>query len=197
MPYTDDFNRASKGANWTDYAGVMEIYSSTKLGVDAAGSGADCICGYSAGTFANDQYAFALYASPNGLAEVGPATRCSTNNGIGINAPATYITLALMLSGFWSSLGSGGTTISAGTKVEVRSSGTSHSVYKDDVLFIGPFTNASLASGVAGAFGYSGAPGSANTALDSWEGGDLGGGAAGAFPSVLRARRRMVIDKWR
>lgn len=187
---TDDFNRASLGANWTnlntDWSSVR-ISSSTFI--DCSGAGAISSQGAAAvwagsGTFTNDHYSSIVV---NGLSflssdyRIGVIVRASTDTngardfyGFEVAAdsggPTYTATLYKIVNGTYTALNSAAITIANGDRLELEAEGTTLRGCKNGTPLGGSWTqtDSSLSTGKPGVAG-------SGTSIngDNWDGGSL------------------------
>lgn len=187
--YSDDFNRANSGANagwganWQHYTGGSssntgwEILSNQGR-VNASFTQRAAL--WNGGSVTNDQFSKAAIAalSVDGHAYVCVRATDDNNCYRGGWLNSSTVRLSKVISGTSTTLGSASVTHNAGDTVEVRASGTSISLYVNDVLQVGPITDSDLSSGRPGMQ-------TLNTQdYDGWTGGDYG---ADAVAPVLTA----------
>ncbi len=180
MAYTDNFNRSNGGlgSNWTEQ-------NSSSWSVEGNGvvcnSAVECAARYSAGTFANDQYAQLKLTTYNpSWMYLGVTVRASgTNNWYGAYVGGSGSTYELMLfkmvAGTWTQLGSTYSgSWAANDVIRVEANGTTIRALQNGTSRIS-VTDSALTSGQAGLTGY----GPIDPSLlkgDDWEGGDLSTG---------------------
>lgn len=182
MASTDDFNRAdgAPGANWTtatSFTGILISSSQCSTGL-----GGDVAAFYSAGTFANGQYAQAkINAVDCGIAlrmVVGDSFYAVLIEGA-FGAGAT-LTVAKFVSAAYTVIATETVTFNSTDVLYAQIVGTSISVKRNgSALGAGPYTDASLASGKPGIFGFG------SGLLDDWEGGDVAAGGGAAPPALM------------
>jgi hypothetical protein len=197
---TDDFNRASIGANWLQLAdligGTMEISASTVCyGTSAQGdSGRQAARWAGSGTFSNDQYSSIVIS--------GITTALNDNYGIGVicrassdtNSNRDYyeafmyntssgstqtIRFGKYVNNVYTSFNDATVTIGNGDRIELECVGTTIRVCKNGTALGGSFTttDSSLTTGKPGISGAGGT----NIFGDSWEGGDVTAGVTAAM----------------
>lgn len=174
---TDDFNRANDtgglGANWTkgDAGNFYEVISNTAQIVNISA----VLDRYTAISWPNDQYAKVTLTTLTAASDegVGPACRMSAiaQTAYFAQANTTEIKLYRVVAGVFAQLGSDAAAAAATDVLELICSGTSISVKKNGVTIIGPETDAVIAAGSAGLWGFQAA---GTVAVDNFEGGDLG-----------------------
>jgi hypothetical protein len=177
--YTDDFNRASLGGNWTIMGGNFTIEESTWVEphcpTDIGG------CRYSAGTFANDQYSEITVKGVLAFQGIGPLVRA---NGAANNFYCAYsnsgtTAIRKITSGSSSQLATTSATLAAGDvlRIEVTGSSPAALVVKINGTSVLTYDDSSspFTSGEAGMSGYGE---SFSQGIDAWAGGDIGGAAA-------------------
>ena len=178
LPATDNFNRASLGANWTAlYGGPFGIFSSDDVyNTDGFAIGAIF---WNPDTFSANQYAqLVLTALGFDIGAIGPAVRCGeTDNsynwkGDDVPNPDPDRELTKVVAGTQTRLASDTTAPGLNSLFRLEVSGSSLTA-KDDGLTIFTATDTAIASGSAGIFGH----GDNTVRGDDWEGGDLAGGA--------------------
>lgn len=195
---TDDFNRASLGANWTNVntgnAGSISIDSSTRAvgqyGVQPTNEIAEAVWA-GTGSFTADQYSEVTLINP--LANGGAANRqaCAVRmSGTGgtrseyqavvqqdsATTPTTYI--AKVVSGTITILYSAAQAWANADKLSLEAEGTTLRLCRNGVPLGGGFTltDSSVATGT---------PGVAATVaayLDAWEGGNVSAASTGGLP---------------
>lgn len=193
--YSDNFNRsdtgsnAGWGANWQHYTGG----SSSNTGWEILSNQGRCVASFTqraalwnGGAVANDQFSKAAVQALSGDGAAYVCVRATDDNNCyrGGWLSSGTARLSKVIAGVSTTLGSASLTFSAGDTIEVRASGTSISLYVNDVLQVGPITDSDLSSGRPG-FQILNAHD-----FDNWTGGDLGGGtaiaAAASFYRMLR-----------
>lgn len=188
---SDDFNRASLGANWAQcnaIEGSIAINASTQIyGPNALGDGARQSARWvGAGSFTDDQYS---------SLEITLLSNFTTDYGIGVIARASADTNAArdqyvvfvcadsggpsyttnfgkVVNGTYTSLHTAAVTWSVGDRVEIECEGTTIRACKNGTPLGGAFTvtDTSLTTGVPGVAGSGGA----TTARgDNWQGGNV------------------------
>lgn len=185
--YSDDFNRSDSGANagwganWQHYTSGgttntgWEILSNQGR-VNASFTQRAAL--WNGGAVGNDQFSKAAVAALSGDGAAYVCVRATDDNNCYRGGWLTSGTarLSKVVAGVSTTLGSVSLTFSAGDTIEVRASGSSISLYVNDVLQVGPITDTDLTSGKPGIQ-------TLNTHdFDNWTGGDLGGGSAEAPP---------------
>lgn len=178
LPATDDFNRASLGANWTGVDGTPTISSNEAAGGHINGN----LAYWNADTFNDAQYAKVFNAdgaAPNG----GPATRVASLRCYCIIATLGDVKLYRIDGDESYSLlqtlnASGG--VFDGSLLQLDSNGATHKAYQEGVQLGTDQNDATYTSGAAGWFVYGTGP-----RLDTWEGGNLGGGGGDANARLM------------
>ncbi len=175
LPAIDTFSSGSDqsltaySANWTNLVGSFWVYATGHLTTNAL---LDVVARWNADTFADDQYAEAVFTEMTGD-YIGVAVRCAAaaETYYGYLSGSTNSYLFKLVSGVNTNLGTGA-PFGAGDVIRLEVSGTTLTPKRNGaVADIGPVTDASIAGGYAGVCGYGGL--SANHRLTSWEGGNL------------------------
>lgn len=187
LPATETFTNSNgvalttHSASWTNNAGTFAINSNAVYATDA---GQDCAAHWNADTFANDQYAQGVIVAL-GSTYIGVSVRChaSANTHYGFEGNATDSYFYKYVNGSYTQLGSTGGNFTNGQTLRIEASGTTITpkINGSTISPPGAQTDSSISSG------YAGIAGSGNNAvsrLDTWEGGNIGGGAATLTISV-------------
>jgi len=164
---TDNFNRASLGANWTNAFGTVVINSNTRATGSAAGEN-DAF--YNALTFSADQYAQAVI-TPSATDWAGVCVRASVNNSYIFEGTTSQWEIAKYVAGAFTELTAGSWTASAGDVFRLEVAGTTLRAFRNGVL-VSTATDSSLSAGNPGVAFWS-LDASFNAFADDWEGGDL------------------------
>jgi hypothetical protein len=205
---SDDFNRASIGANWTQLTagvnGSMAINASTE--VYAPNTGANGFRSSArwagAGTFSNDQYSSLEITLLQNFAtdySIGVIARASADVDanrdyyeavvLADSAGPNYTTvLAKVVNGTFTSLHSAANAWTVGDRIEIECEGTTIRLCKNGSPLGGSFTvtDSAIASGKPGIMGAGGATVARG---DNWQGGDL--------TSVTQSPRSMNLYRHR
>ncbi len=185
---TDDFNRASLGANWSqtnsDY-GSMQTVTSTYLNgssnYDLLVNGGPSAKWVGAGSFNNDQWASLVITSPSGLLLeyfLGVMVRASGTNAtrsyyaavVSYDQTGGNCTLRLMkcVSGTNTSLHSASVAFATGDRIEIEAEGTTIRLCQNgSVLSAYTTTDAAISTGAPGVIG------GASTHGDDWQAGNF------------------------
>lgn len=187
----DDFDRADGGlgANW---AGVPNESALAIISNECYGGSAAVFGGrYTATAAPNDGYAEIVVGSvvcTTSDEGIGPAYRISsvaqTHYLVQTNQNETR--LYRVVSGSYAQLGTDGAACVAGDVLRLTCNGTSISVQRNGTTFIGPVTDANIASGAAGIWA---AASSSFGRAASWAMGDLNVAAPTSGESDLASRR--------
>jgi hypothetical protein len=185
LPATDDFNRASLGANWAVMAGAPSCDGAAYV---PTGSG-DNSARWVADAFANDHYSQAQIAAAVTSGENQVLARCAgTNNQYGAATNcATYKDLYKVVAGSYTDLGqqTTGAIPTTGDTIRIEAQGTTLRFVLNGVTQFS-LADSSLASGAAGVNVWvNGA--TPNGKLDNWQADNLGGKKAP--PPVQRTLR--------
>jgi hypothetical protein len=164
---TDDFNRASLGANWTNALGAVVIDSNTRAVCSVAGEN-DAF--YNALTFSADQYAQAVVTLST-ADWVGVCVRASANNSYVFYGSTSDWEITRWVSGVAGVIASGSWTASTGDVLRLEVVGTTLRAFRNGVL-VSIATDTSLSTGNPGV-SFWGTNASFNAFADDWEGGDL------------------------
>lgn len=189
---SDDFDRADGGlgANWattTDYTAIL-------IASNEAEAQASAVCGgrYTATSAPDDGYSEIVVGSVVCTVSdegIGPAYRISASAGtfylVQTNTTETRLYRVVNASSY-TQLGSDGAACVTGDVLRLTCNGTSISVQRNGTTFIGPVTDATIASGSAGMWAAAGA--SQGTAA-SWAFGDLNVAGVAIEESPLASRR--------
>src|SRR5688500_40814 len=174
LPATDSFTGNSGdplSANWTTLDGSFQI--ATNNDVKLNGSQGHYAY-WDADAFGDDQYATAV-VNPS-ADSIGVAVRLAATRGYVLGLTATAIELTRVDSDeSYSVLDTASVTGSAGDVVRLEIEGSQLRGYQNGILRVSA-TDGTYSSGSAGMWGYSI---DANARIESWEGGDLGGGGGG------------------
>lgn len=189
LPATDAFTAASDqalatySASWTIVAGGFTVMADGDY--VRCSSGNPAAARWNADAFNDNQYSQGVVKGPYS-ARIGPAARIDTG-GASTWYDYTYWEvdrqLAKVVAGSRTQLGSSGPAPAANKVVRLECSGTTITPIYDGSTdaSIGAQTDASISSGAAGIGGIAGA----DTRFDTWEGGNLAGGATGQ-PTIAR-----------
>jgi len=180
LPTTENFNGTTNdqlttySANWTLRDGDFDIQTNQVAPDDPAAD--ECCAYWNADAFDPNHYS---KITPNGYANglIGVATRIQpgANSYYGVYSGAAASYSFDVDAGAWTQQFTDA-SIATGTVLELRSNGSSHDVYEDDVINSTlSFTDAGLSGGAAGICGYND---DAGCLADSWEGGDIAAGAS-------------------
>ena len=173
---TDNFNRASLGANWAQlrpFDGSIEIDSSTRLGANSLGAGR----WVGAGTFTADQYAVLKLTTLGfgGGERIGVIVRASgdidTNRDYYSfldNNTGAVAQLIKTVNGTETILDSRSSPFAAGDTIELEVEGTTLRAFRNGTL-IYSLTDSSLSTGNPGALNEQ----TGNVFGDDWEGGNI------------------------
>jgi hypothetical protein len=195
---TDDFNRASLGANWAQNGdsgwGVVDTDGSSKVyGTEAAGASVRSAARWiGAGTFTDNQYASVVISGLTSIGSnvntIGAGCRMSGADGtrtfyyIWLEDLSDNADFGKFVNGTRTSFTTGSITIVNGDRIELECDGTTITAMINGVAIGGSFTttDSSIATGTPGVI----ASGNNTGALvgDDWDGGNLSG---------VTARRRM------
>lgn len=206
---TDNFNRASLGADWAQlcsYNGTISTTGSTYI--YASGYTTPGLTGamrwVGAGTFTDDQYSslvIGVLAYENVNINMGVIVRASADNdstsalntrdfyGVSVcldaGGPNYTTVLYKVVNGTVTSLNSGSASWAVNDRIELEVEGTTLRVCKNGTALGGSWTvtDSSLTTGNPGVAMSSG--GNASFYADDWEGGNLGGAAASAVKRSL------------
>ena len=196
LPATDNFNRASIGANWTDQDGgiIIDTTSTKATGSVILGAFGNAAF-WNADAFPANQYCqCVLHEGIAGSINGGPTTRASgTGSGTQFYLAAftdSTAKLYLYQSGAFTVLQDLASSASIGglDLIRLESNGTTHKVFKNGVQVGTDQTDATLASGAAGIYHYLSAVD--RSMSDDFEAGALGGGAAGKPDYYYRQQRQ-------
>ena len=178
--YTDDFNRASIGANWTVQSGTYNTSSSLYLRLHC-----DSITGsiyYNAsGAFAGDAYSQVVSASNDSYFGIGPTISCvaGANTFYFFEVNTGGSALVKVVAGSASNLATGGAGDASGTgtyRLE-RVGNTLTAKIGGTTIFTVTDNSSPIAAG-----GYAGCGGEGDSSsflIDSWAGGDIASAASG------------------
>lgn len=182
LPATDTFTAASDqalttySANWTYNNGTFTVVASTDTAIPATSG--DNMARWTADSFSADQYSQCTIAVA-GDNDSGVAVRCGASglNGYSWSANFNNSYLAKYVSGTWTQLGSNGAAVVNGDTLRLEVSSTTLTPKKNGSTLNppGPQTDNSHGSGEAGIYGYVGT--NAESTIDNWEGGNIGGAA--------------------
>ncbi len=199
LPGTDAFtdtngtSLTAHSANWTANNGNAQI-NTNELAPNLAGD--DLLVRWSADTFNNDQYAQAVASLLAFLstAYIGLAVRASTsgaNTTYGVEwAYGDQWYLYKTVAGTDTNLASGSPSAwSQGDTIRLEAEGTTVRVKRNSTQFTTQ-TDSAIASGAAGVVGNGTATNVSR--LDSWEGGNLGGGGGPVIPVFMAQYRQRV-----
>jgi len=182
VSFTDDFERASLGTDWTTREGTPQIYGSSDLG---AGSNDGNLTQRNLETYSNDQFSEILISAINaGVSEVTAAVRLNPSGSLTAylvqTDNSTYIRLSKLVAGNFSvmvSSSTAGNIPGVGDKMKISVAGTTVKGYKNGTEVLST-TDTEVTTGKPGVgFFRAGAP--PLTRVESWEGGD------GTGPAVL------------
>ena len=147
------------GGNLTAYGGVV-----------ASGLNTEALAYYE-GTFDADQYSEVIISGvPNNGFRIGCAVRVSTNNGYALVVDANDYILFEIVAGAYNQIVTAAGTFAINDEIELRITGTTLKMYKNDVQFGGDQTDNSLSSGNPG---VAGTRWDSDTHITSFEGGEL------------------------
>ena len=188
---SDDFNRASLGANWQQLnsagAGNAVIIASTLLDGTASPPTEDgsAIGWIGAGTFSNDQYS-SIIATDLSFGSVGTGMGVIVRASTDADATRDYYYFSVRTNGvgFFGKIvngtetvfNTGAVTFTGGDRIELEAEGTTIRCCKNGTPLGGAWTatDSSLSTGKPGASPYNGAAGCNG---DNWEGGDMAAAA--------------------
>lgn len=172
-------NNADLGTDWTAPSGTGATLKVLTNEAANSTSATFCLEYWSGalvggGAWPNDQYA---------QITVGTVVETSTDNGAGpairisTSADTFYISqtnthetrVYKAVAGAFTQMGSDGAACAAGNTLRLTMTGTSISALKNGVTFIGPVTDAGIASGKAALW----ISGTATATANDWEGGDI------------------------
>lgn len=191
LPATDSFT-ASDGtalttysANWTLNSGNFDIQSNS---LRSNTGGTETAAHWDADAFNADQYAQCVASVlDTGSGRVGVAVRCNTGgtaNYYGAYWSSASCEVFKVVSGVFTQLGAAFSAPSTNDVVRLEVSGTTLTL-KYNGSSQGTRTDSDLASGAAGVSGYDSGN---NGRIDSWEGGNLGGGGGGSAYAIFYVR---------
>jgi hypothetical protein len=181
LPATDAFTGSNGtalttySASWTYNVGTFAINTNA---LQCTTDGIDCAAHRNDETFGNDQYATATVTAITSGAYIGLSVRChaSDNTFYGFEANSFESYLYKYVGGSYTQLGSTAAAFSVSDVLRLEANGTSVAPTKNGSATgtPGAQTDSAIASG------YGGVAGSGNNSgsrIDTWESGDLGGGA--------------------
>jgi hypothetical protein len=209
LPATDSFTDTdgtaldSHSANWTIVAANPQIQSNRVTVSNSEGGEGSILAFWNADTFANDQYAQMYVFFSGNWRAMGPAVRCSSDNGYVFSTSANLGGCVLLkrVSGTVTVLSTVNPPAS-GTLLRIEASGTTLTCYFDGSTTGAPAatTDSSLASGSGGLGGrwWFG-----DAAGDDWESGILSintpqavAGAMTNTGALLRTTVKAVAGAW-
>lgn len=189
LPATDNFAGVNGtlltvySASWTAMRNNFVIQTNATC---PNGSFDDCACGWTADTFANDQYSQAVVAAVDGAAQVsaGVCVRATAANYYAFYCTTGARALVKIVAGSKTVLGSDAVTCSVNDVLKLVIAGTTLTAYVNGVSVFS-VTDTSLASGSAGVAGIGHFSASTAQRVTTWEGGNGSGptppGGATAF----------------
>ncbi len=200
---TDNFNRASLGADWAQldngYGNVVtnsSLYVASDSGADGGLNRMGTARWVGAGTFTDDQYSSLKLVEPlgfvGGTARAGVIVRASADTGANRDYYEAYVqsdssttpttVFAKQVNGTRTLLHSAAVSWAVNDRLELEAEGTTIRVCKNGTPLGGSFTqtDSSITTGLPGvAMGTSGNRG------DDWEGGNLGSGGGSPVGSLV------------
>lgn len=190
--YTDDFERASLGANWTQRAGTPQIYGSSDLGGGSVGDNVARWAGTAIGNDQSSQITIATFAD----GDAGVAVRINASGSLTqyvLSSDGSGFELGKLVAGSYTTLASAGTPPSAGDTIKITASGTTIKAFKNGVE-VASVTDSSIASGQPGVTFYHGSivP---TARVEAWEGADLGGGDVFGACSITASGAMVVAGR--
>jgi hypothetical protein len=194
--YTDDFNRAAVGANWTDISPTSSgwyMVASTSI-YSHAYTQSNCLA-WTANSLTQSQYSQvllpALTVAYNGA---GPCVRCSNaaDTWYGFKCRTNNCLLVKCVAGTISTIATYATGTSSGHTARLEVTGTADLVCKIDGSTVLTYTDSS--SPLSGSYvGINHEGGNSDEVrMDDWAGGDIGGAAASAVPVFMATYRRKM-----
>jgi len=191
LPATDNFNRASLGANWTQVTGSLhnvEIFSSTEARSD--GTSNEAAAYWNADTFADDQYSEVVLSYGDGgvdSPDCGPLVRCHASSEQYYLATCdvwdNIIKIYRNNGGTYTQLGANiSATIAINDTIRLEMVGTTLEVFVNDVSQA-TRTDSTFTSGSPGMWFWR-----QRGRLDTWEGGNVGA-ASTIIPVVMHHRQ--------
>ncbi len=192
MAITDNFNRASLGANWSAGTGTIWTIPSS-VAARPVDQYAYSSIFRSEASFPDNQYAQAVvqWVNAGDLGSGGVGVRMSATDGIFAFINATDIILAKRVSSVNTyNLTTASLTTADGSPrtLKIVVTGTSVDVYADTVLLISAFTVAGIASGAPGLIAVTGPSTAGLPVADDFESTDASGSTPtffGATPSCM------------
>lgn len=179
---TDDFERASLGANWTTREGTATIHNSSDFSGDFSG---DNQAVYTATTFANDQYSESIISLLQAGKEAQATCRSATSGAFNRYGYAGYNTgadLYKVVASSYTFLQATGATFAVGDTIRIEAEGSTLRGKKNGVQQGTNQTDTSLTSGYPGAgVWHSATP---MPEIESWAGADLAA-VAGRVPLMV------------
>jgi hypothetical protein len=201
---TDDFNRASLGADWQQlnaFLGNINIYNSVNFSSSASGAPGTAAAArwVGAGTFTDDQYASAVISNLAFIStdySIGVIARASADGNsdyttrdyyyavVCLNGDTSYSTrLGKVVNGTVTALYTANIAWTVGDRIEIECEGTTIRALKNGTLINSSFevTDSALATGAPG---VTCAASAGEGRGDDWIGGNLGG-ATSIVPQAM------------